>query len=1042
MIRYFASHPTAANLMMLILIFAGFTTLPSLKRESLPEIKTYEVEVKVRYPGATPQDVEQKICRPLEDSLDGISFIKEMRCESRQGLAIAVLEMMEEGNFNLFKGDIDSAVDEIDSFPEQAEQPIIRELGRIQDVVTIALTADLELQELKDLAEDIKQRMLRDPQIPLVEIEGFSDRQLQIQINQAQLRQYDLSLQAVTDLISAQDLDLPLGEIDTNSRDYQIRIREERRTLEELAELIIIKGQSGNEVRLGDIADIVDRFELDENKILYNGKPTAFFKIRKNTRDDSLRVLDAVQSFIENERQHLPDEVGFYLTQDFTSIIKDRIQLLISNAWQGLILVFAVMWLFFGSRFAFWVVMGLPVSFLASAFLLAQWGISVNQLSMVALLLALGVLMDDAIVISESIGTQISLGKQPLQAAVDGTKKVARGVLSSFVTTLCIFVGLLFLSGDIGQMLKTIPAVLISVITVSLVEAFLILPNHLQHSLSKSGQLSPGKIRLEFANYFERLHQRAYMLVKILINYRYVFIGTVIGLFFISVSLFAAGIVKFSAFPDLEGDILQARILMPVGTSLAQTEKAVQQLNLNLQKINADYQKKYDTPLVKAVTINYGMNVDALENGAHLATLSVDLLTSESRHMSINQIASRWREAIGDIPEALNISIKEPMIGPAGRAIYIRLQGGNLKQLSIASYQLQNWLTGYPGVSNVMDDLRPGKPEFTLKLKPGAFTLGLDALTIASQLRAAYQGVDVLETTVNLETYEITVILDDDSRDELADFDVFPVIHPHSGQVVPLSNVVEIIPTRSFSRIQRINAQRTVTIFGDIDAQINNTQAVITDLQNGFLKKFADQFPGISVSFEGEIKEGSLARNSMRRSLIFGLIGIFVLLSIQFRSYSEPLLVMANIPLAFIGVIWGHLIMGLDITMPSLLGFVSLAGIVVNDSILLVEFVKRHTRDGLLPHIAAVKASHERFRAVLLTSITTIAGLTPLLFEQSLQAQILIPLATSIIFGIATSTLLVLFVIPCLYCILEDFGIIKIQIQPGKMALKNIEIKQ
>ncbi len=1025
MIRYFASHPTAANLMMLLLIFAGLTTLPRLKRETLPEIKTYEVEVKVKYPGATPQDVEQKICRPLEDALDGISFIKEMRCESRQGMAIAVLEMLEEGNYSLFKDDIDSAVDEIDSFPSQVEQPIIRELGRTQDVVTVALTAELKAQELKDLAENIKQQMMREPLIPLVEIEGFSDRQLQIQVSQASLRQYGLSLQTVADLISAQDLDLPLGEINTNARDYQIRFRDERRTPEELAELIIVKGQSGNEVRLGDIAEIVDRFELDEDKIFFNGKPTAFFKIRKNTRDDSLRVLHAVESFIEQQRQHLPDEVGFYLTQDFTSIVKDRIQLLVSNAWQGLILVFAVMWLFFGSRYAFWVVMGLPVSFLASAFLLAQWGISINLLSMVALLLALGILMDDAIVISESIGAQINLGKQPLQAAVDGTKKVARGVLSSFVTTLCVFIGLLFLSGDIGQMLKTIPAVLISVISISLVEAFLILPNHLQHSLSKSGQQSPGKLRTQFAYHFEQLHQRAHTLVEALINYRYAFIGVVIGFFFLSLSLFASGIVKFSAFPDLEGDILQARVLMPVGTSLSQTEKTVEKLNRNLQQINQDYLDKYNESLIKAVTISYGMNADAFESGAHLATISVDLLTAELRQMSIHQIAAKWHEANADIPEALNVSIKEPMIGPAGRAIYIRLQGDQLKQLSLASHQLQNWLSGYPGVSNIMDDLRPGKPEFTIKLKPGAFALGLDASTIASQLRAAYQGVEVLETTVNLETYEITVILADESRDELTDFDNFPVIHPQSGQVIPLSNVVEIIPTRSFSRIQRINSQRAVTVYGDIDAEINNTQAVIYDLQNGFLKQFKDQFPDISIAFEGEIKEGNLTRSSMRRSLMFGLIGIFVLLSIQFRSYTEPLLVMANIPLAFIGVIWGHLIMGLDITMPSLLGFVSLAGIVVNDSILLVEFVKRHNREGLVPHVAAVKASHERFRAVLLTSITTMAGLTPLLFEQNLQAQILIPLATSIIFGIATSTLLVLFVIPCLYCILEDFGIVK-----------------
>ena len=1024
MIRYFTLHPTASNLLMLLLMFAGFITLPNIKRETLPEIKAYEMEVKVFYPGATPQEVELKICRPLEDVFEGISFVEEIRCESRQSLAIAVVAMLEQGDFRQFIDDIQSAVDEIDSFPDETEEPIIREIGRTQEVVTVALTADLKRQELKDLAEDIKQRLLRDPGIPLVEIEGFSERQFQIQVSQASLRQYGLSIEDIASRVGRQDLDLPAGDIKTKTRDYQIRFNDEQRSPRDLEELIIAKGESGTEIRLGDIANVLDQFEADEDKVIFNGKPAAFFKIRKNSRDDSLRILDAVERFIETERKHLPDQVGFYLTQDFTSIIKDRIQLLISNAWQGLILVFGVMWLFFGTRYAFWVIMGLPVSFLASAFLLAQWGISINLLSMVALLLALGILMDDAIVISESIGHHISLGKSPVQAAIDGTNEVARGVLSSFITTVCIFIGLLYLSGNIGQMLKTIPAVLLSVITVSLLEAFLILPHHLQHSLHKAKDKPVEIIRQRFARGFDRFHLRVDQWVVLLIRYRYAFIGSVIGLFILSVSLLAAGVVKFSAFPDVEGDILQARVLMPVGTSLAQTEQMVDKITNSLEQVNQAYQQEYDEPIVQAVTVSYGMNADAFEGGAHLATVSTDLLTGELRQQTLNQIATQWRTAVGDNPQALNVSITEPMIGPAGRAIYIRLQGDDLQQLSSASQQLQNWLRGYPGVSNVMDDLRPGKPEFTLHLKPGAYALGLDAQTIAAQLRGAYQGTELLETTVGLETYEVVVILADESRDELADFDNFPVIHPKTGQTVPLSSVADIVATRSFSRINRINAQRTVTVYGDIDAEINNTRAVFSDLENQYLIDFKQRFPEIKISFEGEIKEGSLTRNSMRNSMLIGLVGVFVLLSLQFRSYVEPVLVMVNIPLAMIGVIWGHIIMGQDITMPSLLGFVSLAGIVVNDSILLVEFVKRHNRDGLKPHDAAAKASHDRFRAVLLTSLTTIAGLTPLLFEQSVQAQILIPLATSIIFGIASSTFFVLFVIPCLYTILEDFGVI------------------
>jgi len=567
--------------------------------------------------------------------------------------------------------------------------------------------------------------------------------------------------------------------------------------------------------------------------------------------------------------------------------------------------------------------------------------------------------------------------------------------------------------------------VLISVISISLVEAFFILPHHLKHSLEKSGNESLSTVRKQFTLYFNKLHERIHVWVSTLIRYRYAFIGSVIGFLFLSVSLLASGIVKFSAFPDIEGDILQARILMPVGTSLSATEQTVQQLNQSLTQLNLDYKEKYGEELVKAVTLSYGMNADAFETGAHVATVSADLLTSELREQSINDIAEQWRTITGDIPAALTVSIKEPIIGPAGRAIYIRLQGEDLKQLSHASHQMQSWLKGYPGVSNLMDDLRPGKPEFTLHLKQGAYALGISAHTIALQLRAAYQGIEVLETSVGLETFEVVVILDEQSRDELADFDYFPIIHPQTGQMIPLSNVAEIISSRDYSHIQRINGQRTVTLYGDIDAEINNTQAILQDLQNNYLTDFKIRYPEITVNFEGEIKEGNLTRNSMRKSMLFGLAGVFILLSLQFRSYYEPLIVMVNIPLALIGVIWGHFLMGHDITMPSLLGFVSLAGIVVNDSILLVEFVKKHNREGMTPHAAAARASYERFRAVFLTSLTTIAGLTPLLFEQSPQAQILIPLAISIIFGIATSTLLVLFVIPCLYSILEDFKLIK-----------------
>ena len=818
---------------------------------------------------------------------------------------------------------------------------------------------------------------------------------------------------------------MPLGSIETNQLETQIRLSDERRSVVELADLIILKGKNGNEVRLGEIATIVDTFDLAEDKVEFNGLPAALLKINKNTIDDSLDVLSAVEKFIAEESLKLPQGVSLDITQDATSIVKDRISMLSTNAWQGLLLVFAAMWLFFTIRYAFWVVMGLPVSFLASAFLLGHLGITINMLSMVALLLALGILMDDAIVISESIASQIKKGLKPLEAAIEGTRTVARGVASSFATTLCIFVGLIFIEGDIGQILKVIPIVLISVITISLVEAFFILPSHLYHSLAHAHERPLSNFRIAFEEKFESLRQNIFRLVEKTIRYRYIFIGSVIVLFIISVSMLAAGILKFSAFPSVEGDMVQARVLMPSGTPLKTTEHVVQQLLSALKQTQEELEVDENQSLVKAVTVSYSQNSDAFEQGPHLATINADLLTAEIRSTKMQDFINLWRKKSGVIASALSIAYKEPQLGPSGRAIQIRLTGNDYNQLSKASHELQNWLAGYPGVNNLMDDLRPGNPEFTLKLKQGAFGLGIDSQTIANQVRSAFQGSKVQETNVDLETFEITVMLDQASRDEFSDFDNFPIINSQTGAIIPLSTVATIEATRGYARVSRVNNQRTVTVYGDIDANINNTNQVINHLTKNWLPGFKKQYPELGFYLEGEIKNGSITQKSMGSSLVMGLMGVFLLLSFQFKSYLEPLVVLVAIPLGLIGVIWGHLLMGLNLTMPSMLGFVSLAGIVVNDSILLVEFVKKRVKQGLSVHDAAAKASYDRFRAVLLTSVTTIAGMTPLLFESSLQAQILIPLATSIVFGIATATFLVLFVLPSLYSILEDFGFAK-----------------
>lgn len=1026
MIRFFAAHPTAANILMFIIVLSGIAALPNLNKETFPEIKLNQVQVTVPYPGASASEVEEGICNRLEDSTDGVSFLDERRCEARDNVGIMVLVMQETGDLQKFINDINSAVDGITDFPEDIEDPIIDELGRTTPVVSVAIAAKLSPPELKALAEHYRDRLLALPQVPMVDVSGFSTHEFSVRIKAETLRRYQLSIQDIANLIQQQAVDLPAGILDAEQRSYQIRVENQRRSVDELVNLVILSNEKGGRLRLGDIATISDEFTDEEVRVELNGRPAALLKVSKNTSDDTLTVFNAVKEFVKTENTRLPETTRLVITQDSASIVQDRLNLLLTNGWQGLLLATIALFLFFSWRYTFWVALGLPISFVGGLMLMSLFGITINMISMVALLMAIGILMDDAIVISESIENEYQDDKSPLQATVDGIAKVGRGVLSSFATSAMLFGSLLFLKGDMGQVMGVLPVVLLSVLTISLVEAFLILPHHLKHSLEKHHDQFKAGWRQKFEQKFENLRAEVGKLADLAIQYRYLTVGTAIGLLVITISLFPAGFIKFKAFPDLEGNVLEARILMPQGTPFNRTEAVVAELLANLQKAQQQLPAEDEGDLIKHIQVFYSNNADAGEEGAHLATISLDLLDSEKRNTSLNELRRLWLQTTSSIPDAVSIQFKEPTLGPAGQAISIRLQGNDLQQLSKASWELQTWLNGYPGVSNVMDDLRPGKPQFTVSLLPGSLASGLNAQQLAQQLRAAYQGVKVDDVYKGREAYEINVKLDTDREHALRDFEQLSLFN-NQGVDIPLSAIANISEKREFSRIIRINHQRTVTISGDIDADVANTNEVINDTRERFLNDLQQRYPGMYISLEGEVKNSQETNTSVIIGFILGISGVYFLLSFQFRNYREPLVVLMNIPLALIGVVWGHKLMGLDITMPSMIGFVSLAGIVVNDSILLVEFVKRRCLEGMALHDAAGQAVRDRFRAIFLTSMTTIAGMLPLLSETSLQAQVLVPLVASVVFGMMSSTVLLLLVLPAAYAIMEDLGVREIE---------------
>lgn len=1011
---------------MMAIIAIGFASITHLNKESFPLLKPSKVQVTMAYPGANPADVEGAICNRLEDATDGISFLKEQKCDARDNMAILTLEMHESGDIKTFYDDIKAATDGISDFPAEVEDPIIKQLGRISRVANIAITSkNLTTSELKALTETYRNKLLATPRIPIVTVSGFSKHQLQVLINPDTKLKYQLSVQDIANLIAAQAIELPAGTLEGSETSYQIRFDNVRKTAQELADLVIINSPGGGEIKLGDIARIENKFQNREERIELNGVPAGVLQVSKNTTDDTLKVFDAMQAFVDAENKILPEGTRLTITNDGASLVRDRLQLLLKNGWQGLLLATLALFLFFNWRYTFWVALGLPVSFLGGLAMMVMFGITINMISMIALLMAIGILMDDAIVLSESIAHEYKKGKSPQQAAIDGTNRVLAGVFASFLTSAFLFGSLLMMKGDMGQILGVLPVVLLSVITISLLEAFLVLPHHLMRSLEHTHHKEPPKWRILFEKGFSVLREGVGKLADIAIDYRYITVGVALAMLVLSIGLIATGTVKFKAFPDLQGNTVDARVLLPQGTPLAETEKVMDTILKALDKTLEALNKNEPEPLVKNMQLSYGVHADVPENGSHLATLSLDLLSTEIRNTKIAELTSLWRKNSGDLPNVISVQFREPKMGPAGRAIEIQLSGNDLNKLSKASWELQNWLRGYEGVSNLLDDLRPGKPQYTVQLKHGALAAGVDSRSIAAQLRSAYQGTKISDIYKGREAYEIIAKIDSKPTQEVSDFDNFTVFSK-KGESIPLSSVATITEKRDFARIARFNHKRTITIVGDVDAEIANTSEVIASTEKNFLKGLQERYPEITFSLKGEVESGNETKTSILTGFGLGALGVFLLLSLIFRNYREPAIVMLNIPLALIGAVWGHLIMGLDFTLPSMIGFVSLAGIVVNDSILLVVFVKHHVEEGMQLHDAAKQAVRDRFRAIFLTSVTTVAGMTPLLFETSTQALVLVPLVTSIVFGMLTSTMLIMLVLPAMYGIMEDIGFVKI----------------
>ena len=1018
MIRWFTGHPTAGNLLLLLFLAAGFFATPGLLRETFPDFRAVEAEIVVPYKGATAEDVETAICAPLWDGVQSVEGLETFTCTAQAGRARAVATMAPGNDALRFVNSLRTEVSAIDTFPERADPAVVRELHRTDPVTSVAISGDLPLSELDFYADGLSDRLTALPGVARVTRGGLGTRTLTISVSRTAMEGHGLTPAALAMAIAAQNIDLPIGTLEGDGAELTVRFTAERDTAAELATIPVMVLPNGATLTLSDVALIEERFEPPHDRAFVDGAPAIVLDVAKALNADALRVLDGVATLVAEETDRLPASIKVEVVQDVTSIIRDRLVMLVQNGVIGLVLVVIVMSLFFRPGFAIWAAMGLPVAFAGAFLWMALTGLSLNMMTLVALLMAIGIVMDDSIVIADSIA--VHAAEDPtVETITKGVTAVAPGVISSFLTTLAVFLPLAFLAGELGAVLEVLPVVLLAALAASLIEAFFILPHHLKGGMKNT---TPSRFRTRFDAAFDTLRERGVgRLADAAIKARWLVAGLAIGALILTVGALVGGVVKREAMPEIDGDVLEARLMLPAGTPLARATEAVVQVEAALDRVNerlSPEQPAAQTLVIRRIT-RLGRNLSTGENGAHVATVAVDLLGAETRANSLDEIVTLWREEIGPLAGVSSLILTEPGIGPQGIDVELRLTHVDLVALEAAGRTTLAELETYAGVRNAILDLRPGATELRLTLSPGAEALGLTATDVAGQLRAAFLGTQLSEIRRADLAWDLEVRLPDIERVTRADLNDFKIALP-DGVTVPLSSIVTIDEARGWGGITRRNGLRTLTIAADVDGRIGNADAITAQLVDGFLPDLVSATPGLDFEVGGQAANSAETVASILRGFLIGLVGIYIVLSFQFRSYVEPIIVMITIPLAFLGVIWGHVLMGYNISMPSLVGAASLAGIVVNNAILLVGVINERRAEGLSAALAAGEAVRSRFRPIFVSVSTTIMGMAPLLFETSTQAQTLKPLVISVVFGLLAATVLILLVLPAFYAALED----------------------
>ncbi len=1017
MIAWFARNHVAANLLMVSLLVVGLFSLSErIPLEVFPTLDSEQVNVRITLRGATPEDAEQSVAILVEEAIQDLEGIEEITSRSTEGSALVSIEVDSSYDPRELLSDIKSRVDAINNFPAEAEKPVINLLTRRREVISVAIAGPYSEKEIRALTEQVRDDLLRTPGLTQIELDSVRAYEIAIEVSEDRLRQYNISLKQVADTIAKSAQDISAGSIKADGGEILIRSKGKAYDREQFNNIVILTRPDGSLVLVKDLARVLDGFEENDLLSRFNGQTAAFVDVYRVGDQSAIDVADKVIAYVNQRQADLPKGMEMTVWRDRSKIVKKRLQTLTTNAIQGGILVLLLLTLFLRPSIAFWVFIGIPVSFMGAFVSMSYFDVTLNIMSLFAFLLVLGIVVDDAIVTGENVYTHLRHAENGLDAAINGTKEVAVPVTFGVLTTIAAFLPLAFIEGHRGQLFAQIPIVVIPILIFSLIESKFVLPAHLKHIKLRSERRSEGRLerfQVRFADGFEHAVLKYYQpFLRVVLEFKWTTLVTFIGILFLMVLLVKTGYTRFTYFPRVQSELARASLTMPAGTVFEVTDSYVKKITDAAFVLKKKYRDGDEGDLILNVQSTTGTK------GSNTGRVMFEIVSPEDRQSQItsSELVREWRKMIGVLPGVESLTFRAE-IGHGSDPIDIQFSGNDFSTLSEIADKVKEYLHQYPDVFDIEDTFSDGKEELQLELKPEAHALGFTRVDVLNQIRHGFFGYQVQRIQRGRDDIRVMVRLPESERKSvfnLAD----QRITNSSGQSVPLGQIVDLHPGNSPTSIIRIDRYRTVKVTADVNKDKANMTLIREDL-NGYLHDLMAQYPGVNYKAGGEAEEQKESFRSVGIGLLIVLFVIYALLAIPFKSYAQPFIVMSVIPFGAIGALGGHWIMGMDLTMLSMLGMMALVGIVVNDSLVLVDYINKHKQNMGIKE-AILKAGVARFRPVMLTSLTTFMGLMPLLFEQSTQAQFLIPMAVSLGFGVLFATFITMLLVPVNYMLLEN----------------------